>query len=262
MRVRRYASVFLESLRIALSNATAYRASFVMTALIVFFGNVLFPLVTVLIYGAGASFPGWSFWEVLLIQGTFTMASGVSAIFFQGAFWQTNFAIREGTFEVTLLKPIDTLFAVMASSIQLEGLGTLLGGIAMSAVACARGAAFTPASVAGGFVLFLGGVAVMLAVTLVMSATAFKWVGNSRIPEIFDSVLAFAKYPQDIFPRAARGVTSFVIPVAMIGFFPASALLGKAQAAYYLALIPCALFLAAGIALYKAMIRRYEGVGG
>lgn len=41
-----------------------------MTTLIILTGNILFPLVTILIYNSGASFPGWTFHETLLIQAS------------------------------------------------------------------------------------------------------------------------------------------------------------------------------------------------
>lgn len=259
---KRRAGIFLEGLRVAVSNAAAYRANFFMTVTIVLLGNILFPIVTILIYGAGASFPGWTFWEVLLVQAIFTISSGISGMFFNGVFWQTNLSIREGTFEVVLLKPLNPLFWLLVSSIQLENAGTVAGGLVMLALALANTGGVTALGALASIVLFAGGVCVMLGITLVMSATAFKWVGNSRIPEIFDSILNFAKYPQDIFPTAIRGVSSFVLPIAMIAFFPAGALLGRLTPAYLLALIPCAVFLALGVALYRAMIHLYEGVGG
>ena len=258
----RYRDIFLQCLRIAFSDATAYRANFVLSLLIIFFGNVLFPLVTILIYGSGAGFPGWNFYEVLLIQAIFTISTGISNIFFNGIFWQTNIHIREGTFEITLIKPLDTLFFLGVTTIRLDNIGLVLGGGIMTGIALAHIEGITGIMVLQSIVLFLGGVCVMLGITLIMAATAFKWVGNSRIPEIFDSILLFAKYPQSIFPGAVRGFTAFIMPVAMIGFFPASALLGKSQPAHFIALVPCVLFMCAGIALYKCMIHLYEGVGG
>jgi ABC-2 type transport system permease protein len=53
-----------------------------------------------------------------------------------------------------------------------------------------------------------------------------------------------------------------VIPVSMVGLFPASALLSRADMKMFLAVIPCVLFMMSGIWLYNRMIRRYEGVGG
>jgi ABC-2 type transport system permease protein len=102
----------------------------------------------------------------------------------------------------------------------------------------------------------------MAGMNMIMAATSFKWVGNSRIPEIFDSVMNFGKYPITIFPQAIKGIATFVIPVGMIGFFPASALLGRLEPGALLAVIPCILFLLFGILMYLYMVKLYEGVGG
>jgi len=102
----------------------------------------------------------------------------------------------------------------------------------------------------------------MLGVMLLMAATSFKWVSNSRIPELFQSVSNMGYYPQTIFPKAIVAFTSFIMPVAMVGFFPACALLGRMEPWMYITIIPCVLFLVFGIAVYQYMVRLYEGVGG
>ena len=102
----------------------------------------------------------------------------------------------------------------------------------------------------------------MVGLDLIMAAISFKWVGNSRIPEIFDSVREFGKYPLEIFPESVRVISSIFIPVAVVGFFPASALLGRFDTLSLISLIPCAGFLLFGVWLYNRMIRIYEGVGG
>jgi len=95
-----------------------------------------------------------------------------------------------------------------------------------------------------------------------MAATSFKWVGNDRLPDILDSILSFGKYPVSIFPRMVKIISSFIIPVGMIGFFPASALLGQLDPVALISVIPCILFMFFGIWLYHYMVRLYEGVGG
>ena len=82
------------------------------------------------------------------------------------------------------------------------------------------------------------------------------------IPEIFGSIEEFGKYPLAIFPKAVQILSSLVIPVAVVGFFPASALLGRLEPAALVSIIPCILFLLFGIWLYNRMIKIYEGVGG
>lgn len=261
-RIKLYVRSFLESLRVALAQATAYRAKFALSSIIMFVGNIAFPFATLLIYGSGAGFPGWDFWQVLLIQGLYTVSNGFAQIFFQGIFWTTNFAIREGSFEKYLLKPVRPLFAIMLDSVRFESVGMVAGGGIMAALAIGNIEIVSAPSALACAALFAGGLFVLFGITAIMAATSFKWVGNSRIPEIFDSVLNFGKYPLDIFPTGARAVATFVVPVAMIGFYPASALLGRATPIHFLALVPCVLFMAAGTALYGAMVHLYESAGG
>ncbi|MNH42055.1 hypothetical protein D3C79_1036730 [compost metagenome] len=75
-------------------------------------------------------------------------------------------------------------------------------------------------------------------------------------------MLNIGKYPLPIFPKAVQAMATMIIPVGMVGFLPASALLGRVQASDFAAVLPCLLFLAAGIWVYRHMIRLYEGVGG
>ncbi len=260
--MKRYWDVYKQCLYSALLSASAYRMNFFVSSLITLVSNILFPLVTLLIYRAGASFSGWSFYEVLLIQSVFTMSSGLSSLIFGGVMWTTNHLIREGSFEVVLLKPLNPLFFIVATTFSPDNVGLFLGGVTLFVIALAHVGAI-PAFLWLQFaVLFAAGAAVLAGLSLMMAAMSFKWVGNSRISELADSVLQFGKYPLTIFPKAVQAMATMLIPVGMVGFFPASALLGRVQAADFAAVLPCFLFMGAGIWAYRHMIRLYEGVGG
>lgn len=258
----KYMKVYGICLRTAFSQAVAYRADFLMGSLITLLSNILFPLVTVLIYSNGASFPGWTMWEVLLIQSVYSMSMGLSSMVLSSVLWVTMDHIREGSFETVLLKPISPLFFIMASNCDVKSISLVLGGIVMAGIS----AYHTGIQGFGAFVsfviLFVAGFMVMCGMNLIMAAISFKWVGNSRIPEIFDSISNFGKYPMQIFPQAFQILSALIIPVAMIGFFPASALLGRVDGMVFWCVIPCVLFLGFGIWLYNKMILLYEGVGG
>lgn len=242
--------------------ALTYRFNFLLDNVIMLVSNILFPLVTILIYGSGGQFPGWTIYEVLLIQSIFTISTGIANMLFNGILWATMRHIIDGSLEIVLIKPVDCMFYLMASTIQLDGAGLLLGGGIMFAIAVANIGAVSGWMILQSVVLFGAGVLVMMGISLIMAATSFKWVGNSRIPEIFDSIKYFGGYPQNIFHKTIQGFTSFILPVAMIGFFPAAALLGRTTPYTFVAIIPCMLFAAAGIYLFKHMVHLYEGVGG
>jgi ABC-2 type transport system permease protein len=245
-----------------MSRALTYRLNFLFSMIITLFFNLLFPLITILIYNSGASFPGWSFYEVLLIQAIFTLSLGLAWVLFSNVLWATMQHIREGSFEVVLLRPVNPLFFLIATNFDTGSFGLLIGGGIMFGIAIAHTGAASPAAIAQFLLLFTAGFAVMTGFQMIVAATSFKWVGNSRLPDILDSILSFGKYPVSIFPRAIKTIASFLIPVGMIGFYPASALLGRLEPLVLISVIPCVLFMLFGIWLYHYMVKLYEGVGG
>jgi ABC-2 type transport system permease protein len=260
---RRFLDAYRVCLRIAARQATTYRASFLLSSLITLVGNLAFPLVTVLIYGSGAGFPGWTADEVLLVQAVLTLSAGLSGLVLGGVVFVTMDRVREGTLEVVLLKPLRPLPFIVLTTVQPESAGVALGGVVLTVWAASRSVHAVSVSHVLSFLgLFVAGLCVMAGLSLVMAATSFRWVGNSRLPEIADSVRTFGRYPLRIFPGAVRGLVTFVVPVAMVGFLPASALLGRSVAGMWPAAAMCGVFLGFGIWLYHHQIRHYQGVGG
>lgn len=260
--IKKYIKIYKECIRISFAEASTYRFNFILNNLIMLVSNILFPLVTILIYGSGASFPNWTFYEVLLIQAVFTMSTGLANILFNGFLWATMRFIIEGSLEIVLIKPVDCIFYIIASTIEFDSIGLLIGGGVMFGIAVTHAGVVSPLMFLQFITLFMSGVLVMMGISFIMAATSFKWVGNSRIPEIFESIKSFGKYPQSIFHKAVSGFTAFIIPVAMVGYFPAAALLGRVNLFMFIAVIPCILFAIAGISLYRHMVYLYEGVGG
>jgi ABC-2 type transport system permease protein len=170
--------------------------------------------------------------------------------------------IREGSFEVVLLRPMNPLFFLIATNFDTGSIGLIIGGGVMFGIAIVHTGFVSLAAIGQFLLLFAGGFAVMSGFQMIMAATSFKWVGNGRLPDILDSILGFGKYPLSIFPRTIKMLTSFIIPVAMIGFYPASALLGRLDTFVLISVIPCILFMCFGLWLYQYMIKEYEGVGG
>jgi ABC-2 type transport system permease protein len=69
-------------------------------------------------------------------------------------------------------------------------------------------------------------------------------------------------YPTSIFSSGVRVLITWVIPLSLMAFFPASALLGKSLEGLLWALVSCAVFLAAGAFFWSRMLRTYTSAGG
>ena len=260
--MKRALAIYKEYIRVSFNTAAAYRANFFFMVFISLLSNLGVPLLTLLIYADGSRFPGWTLYEALLIQSVFMLCNGICAPFFMNMVWITMDHVRNGSYDILLLKPGSTVFITAASSFDLENIGVLAAGAVMFAFSLSHLPRAGVSQWIQFSLLYVMGLCMTLGCILLMTATTFKWVGNSRIYEIFDSVTRFGRYPGSIFGGALKGVITYVIPVSMLGFFPASAILSRAGGEMFLACLPCVLFLALGAAVFRRMIYLYQSAGG
>ncbi|MDR0975015.1 MAG: ABC-2 family transporter protein [Ruminococcus sp.] len=253
--------VYLAGIVTSIKTGAAYRANFILMNLFDLLWTVAAPLVTILIYGAGASFPGWTFWEAMLMQAIFGLSSALCAVFTENIVWETMNHVREGTLETVLLKPMPPILYMFSTCFRINSFGGVLGSLVLIAVSSVN-CEITYSNLPLCILLFLAGFAVNAASALISAAASFKWVANSRLFEINLSFENFGKYPVKIFPFALRMVVTFLLPFAAMGCFPAEILLGRFDFVNLLAVIPAVLFLLFAVWLYNHMIRLYEGVGG
>lgn len=253
---------FFSIMKTVIAARMSYRADFFISAIMVFVGEMIIPLITILIYQTGASFPGWSMAEVLLIQGVFMLAKGVAFPLFFGIVWNTLDRVREGTFDLLLLKPRSALYMTLVTGFNTDGLGRLVGG------AVVFGAAFfylPPPGIVewlGFIILFAVSLSVLFSFALWMSGILFVWVGSSRVQEIFDAVTVFGMYPKTIYAKSFQQAITAFIPIAMIAFFPASALLGRSLAGAFISASVCMVFLGISLWFWHMMLSKYSSAGG
>jgi len=260
--LKRVISIYLQYVRISFSSSVAYRLDFIFTQAIMLVSRLLIPLLTVLIYSNGGGLPGWSFPEALLIQSVFMLCTGICAPFFNDMVWITMDHVREGTYDMLMLKPGSTIFITVASSFGFEQIGAFIGGAGMFTYSLATLPQVSAIGVLQFLFLFFMGICMNLGCILLLSAVCFKWVGNTRLVLIYDAISMFGRYPGGIFSNALQIVTTWVIPVAILGFFPAAALLGRSTPKMFLSAIPCAAFLALGWLVFRRMIYLYQSAGG
>ena len=255
-------TVYRQAFQCALASRMAYRADLFISAAIMLLFEAIVPFVTVLIYRSGSAFPGWTMYEALMIQAVFLLVKGVAFPFFFGIVWNIMDRVREGTFDLLLIKPRSILFLCIATGIDIEDLGKLVGGAAMMILV------FTQLPLPGFWqfcqfgLLFVAALSVFFSFALILSGLLFKWVGNGRMWEIFNAATRFSLYPLSIFSKGLQLFLTAVIPIAMMGFFPASVLLGKPHEGMALGVVMCGVFFAFSLWFWHSMMKNHTSAGG
>jgi len=258
----RLIKIYLVSLKNSFAARMAYRGDFFLCCVLILVSEMLVPLLTMLIYSTGASFPGWNLAEVMVLQGVFMLARGTANLLFFGIVYNTLSHVREGTYDLFMIKPVSVLFISIASGFEPDSIGTIAGGLLVTAVSAGQLQPPDGADILRFLLIFAFSLLILFSFAVLMSATVFKWVGNSRIYEIFDSITSFGNYPLTIFGRTFRIIISYIIPVSVIAFYPASALLGKDISGFVPAIPVCVLFLILSLGVWKLMLSKYTSAGG
>ena len=211
----------------------------------------------------------WSVAEVALLYGIASISFGFADLLV-GHLDLFPEMIRDGTFDGILVRPLPSLFQVVASDFSLRRVGKSLQGVAVLIVALVQldvdwtlGRALAlPLAIVSGVVIYAG-------VWIALATVAF-WIVDA-----IEFVNAFtyggnylSQYPLPIFGRWLRGMMIFVIPIGFVAYFPALYLLdrpdelGLPDALRYASpLIAVAVALVAHLVWTNA-VRHYRSAGG
>jgi ABC-2 type transport system permease protein len=177
--------------------------------------------------------------------------------------------IREGDFDLVLVRPLGSLFQVVASDFALRRLGKFAQGLAVLVVAMTQlDLAWTPARVGMLLLAVIAGAAIFAGTWVGLATVAFWLVDSLEVANAFTYGGNFvAQYPVNILGPWLRRLVVFVVPVAFVSYFPALYVLGKDDALglpaalqFASPLVALATCLAGGL-LWRAAVRQYRSVG-
>ena len=170
----------------------------------------------------------WSYPEVLMVVGLFTFFNGIMESLLRPNVGAVIEQIRDGTFDFVLTKPVNSQFIASLRTIVVWRLTDAVIGILLIVYALGQ-LHVTPTPVQIGFfvAMLLSGIIIVYALWLVMVSFAFWFVKIDNITEFFFAFYEAGRYPVTVYRGAVRALLTFVVPIAFVTTFPASALLGR-----------------------------------
>jgi ABC-2 type transport system permease protein len=177
--------------------------------------------------------------------------------------------IREGTFDLVLVRPRGTLLQVIASDFALRRLGKALQGALVFGFALTGVEVdWNAGRVAMVGVMLVAGALIFAAVWIAGATIAFWTVDGGEFTNAFTYGGNFlTQYPISIYGEWLRRFLAFVVPMAFVCYFPALYVLDKPDPlgfprAFQFAspLVAVAAAVGAGI-VWTLAVRRYRSVG-
>lgn len=246
-----------------------YRASFALDFLGSFLIAFLDFLAVLVIFHNTPRLAEWSVHEVAFLYALSSISFALTdlAIGHLDLFPQL---IRDGNFDILLVRPRGTLLQVIARDFQLRRLGKAAqGAIVLVYALSSLHLEWTAARVAVLAASLAAGIVIFASVWILFACIAFWTVDGGEFTNAFTYGGNFlAQYPIDIYGPWLRRFLAYAVPLGFVCYFPALYILGKRDP---LGLPRVLQFLSPAVALAAALVaggawrfcvRRYRSAGG
>jgi ABC-2 type transport system permease protein len=235
-----------------------YRTSFIINLLnsLVSIGASL--LILYALFDRGQALAGWSFDEVLVVLGVFTVADSVVDMLLRPSLGKVSEYVREGGMDYLLLKPINLQYLVSVRNWTFWGLPNLFLGLGIVLYGMSAAGTLNLANLALFAVMVVAGIAVIYSLWASLAVVAFWSVQAGQAHFLLYTALDAGRFPVGVYPPWLRLIFTFVAPIAFVTTVPAAAAVGRLDwslAIGGLVAAPTALIIS--VVIWRLAVRSY-----
>ncbi len=262
--VRAYGILAAAWIRVSMT----YRASFAMLTLGQFLITLLDFVAIVIMFASVDALGGFGLAEIAFLYGASGLSLGLADLVL-GNIERLGTKIRLGTLDAMMVRPVPLFAQVCADEFALRRLGRISQALGVLVVSLAVvDVDWSPARAAMIVVMLLAGTGIFLALFTLGATFQFWTTDGSEAANAFTyGGNTITQYPLTIYPAELVKALTFVIPVAMVNWYPALYVLGRedpfglpAALQFSSPVAALALGLLAALA-WRTGVRRYRSTG-
>jgi ABC-2 type transport system permease protein len=246
----------------------SYRASFAIDLASNVFATVMDVLTVLVLFRISRTLGGFTLREAMVMVGVAALAFALADLAF-GNIERIKVYVRTGLLDAVLVRPLGALPQLLLMDLPLRKVSRSVFGASVYVVALrAAGIDWTPGRVVLAVVAPLAGVVFFAAIFVASAAVAFWWVETGEIGNAFTyGGRDFTTYPITVYSGWFRRLFAYGLGFAFVAYYPALALLGRADPlglphwVGYAAPGVAALAAAAAAAVWRVGIRHYRSTG-
>ncbi|WP_312027649.1 ABC transporter permease [Paenibacillus cucumis (ex Kampfer et al. 2016)] len=209
---------------------------------------------------------GWNYNELVFLTALnlFTYAIAITVLYHYVSGLENY--LLEGRFDRILVRPINPIISLIFDGFAWMGIGQLLvSSVFLINSMLALDIHWTAYKIIVFVFCLIGGVLIQGAALMIFGTLSF-WVKKSYSLSVilFYNLKTFINYPLTIFGPFIRNVLTFVLPWALINYYPAVFVLGKQDElsmGYLLTPIVGTLMMIGAILLTQIGVKKYNSTG-
>ena len=254
--------LWIKSALIHIAFRMAYRGEYFISLVSMFVLELVGPIFTYIIYYNSPGFAGWTFYQVLLLQGIFLTVKGFSFMSFMGIVWHSNITLQRGEFDLTLIKPRNPLFMFICQSFDAEDTAKFIGGLLLSLYAILHIPAVSLSGLLIGIGAMIFGVGFFFSLALFFSSFIFRFIRSMRVYDVLEAIAMVGYYPKSIYPRFAGTLFTAILPIFIVAAIPAKAIFGEVDIDILISAVSVIVLIALGLYTWFSTIKKYSSAGG
>jgi ABC-2 type transport system permease protein len=246
-----------------------YRVSFALDATGAFLISFIDFLAVLVIFHNVHRLGTWSVREVAFLYAFSSISFAITDLLI-GHFDQFPQKIRDGNFDILLVRPRGTLFQVIGSDFQMRRLGKALQGLlVLGVVIGSLGIRWDAGRVAMLVVMVPAAIVIFGSVWVVGGCLVFWTTDGGEFTNAFTYGGNFlAQYPVDILSSWLRRFLAYIVPLAFVCYFPALYILDKPdplglpQFVDFLSPVVALVAVVVAGSVWRFAVRHYRSAGG
>lgn len=252
--------VYIHYFVIHLKSTMSYKSSFFMSTLGQFLAAFNAFLGMYFMFNRFHSVQGFTYEDVLLCFSIIGVSFSIAECFVRG-FDRFSTIVRNGEFDRVMVRPRNEILQVLGSQIEFSRLGRMIQSIGtlVYAIICSR-IEWSSGKVITILGMLIGGIMIFSGMFMIRGAFCFFTLEGLEFMNVFtDGAKEFAGYPMNIYGKKMLLICTFVIPYALIQYYPLLYLLDRGKPWYSilpyissLFIIPCYIFWKIGVKHYQS----------
>jgi len=253
--------LYLKYFSIHLRSVIQYKMSFLLTTIGQFLVSFNVFLGVYFMFQRFKQVKGFTYSEILLCFSIVLIEYSLAECFARG-FDTFSSTISNGEFDRIMVRPRNEILQVLGSKIEFTRIGRMLQALIMLVYGIIKSDVnWSVDKILTVIFMIIGGTMVFTGIFIIYAALCFFTIEGLEFMNIFtDGAREYGKYPMSIYGKRVLQICTFIVPFALIQYYPLLYLLDRDAKQFYMFLpllagvfiIPCYLFWKIGISHYKS----------
>jgi len=263
IKMKKGIKLYAHYVSINIRSMMQYKTSFLLTTLGQFLVSFNVFLGIYFMFQRFQSVEGYTYSEVLMCFSIILLEFSFAEMIARG-FDAFSEMVRTGKFDLVLVRPQNEILQVLGSKFELTRIGRMIQAIVMFGYAVIHSnIEWNVCKIITIVFMIIGGTAVFSGLFLIYAALCFFTLEGLEFMNVFtDGAREFGKYPMDIYGKKMLVFATFIIPYALVQYYPLLYILDHNSSLINMFIPLCALlFLVPCYLIWRLGVRHYTSSG-